>query len=344
MRIAMLAPLYEPVPPPLYGGTERVVYYLTEELVRRGHDIVLIASGDSRTSARLIAVCDGAMNRQPATTDPVAYHVLQLGMMIRHAREFDLIHSHCDFRAVPLADVCGTPVVSTNHNRLDVPENVSIIRRYPDAPVTALSYSHKRQLTSARWLGVCHNGIPVDSFPFRGQPGSYLAFVGRLSPEKGPLHAIEVSEQTGIPLKIAGKINVWERDYFESTIRPRLRHGPIEYVGELDEESKRQFLANACALIFPICWPEPFGMVTIEAMATGTPVLAFPMGAVPEIVDDGVTGFVCQDVASMVARAWDIPKLDRGASRRRVAQYFSERSMADAYEAVYARFVGESET
>jgi glycosyltransferase involved in cell wall biosynthesis len=335
MRIAVLSPLYEAVPPDRYGGTERVVSYLVEELVRRGHQVDLFASGDSRTSACLVGVCDRALNRDPATTDPIAYHVLELGLALSRARSYDLIHSHCDFRALPFVDVCSVPIVSTNHNRLDAPENVAMSRRYPWAALTALSRSQKSQLPDARWLGVCYNGIPVDSYGFREAPGQYLAFIGRLSPEKGPEIAIAVAEKSGIPLKMAGKINDWERDYFDERIRPRLREPRIEYVGELDESNKRDFLANAYALLFPICWPEPFGMVMIEAMAVGTPVLALGSGAAPEVVDDGVTGFLCSDVETMAGRVGDVDLIDRQDCRSHVERLFSDRAMADAYESCY---------
>jgi glycosyltransferase involved in cell wall biosynthesis len=335
MRIAVLAPLYEPVPPPCYGGTERVVSYLVDELVRRGHDVSLFASGESRTTARLVPVRECALNDSPAVTDPIAYHVLQLGMVLTRAESFDLIHSHCDFRALPFSELCPVPILTTNHNRLDAPENVDLSARYPSAPLSALSNSQMQQLPWARWLGVCYNGVPVETYPFCERPGSYLAFVGRLSPEKGPDVAITIAEKTGMPLKLAGKINSWEREYFDSAIRPRLVGPSVEYVGELDEAAKRDFLANAFALLFPIDWPEPFGMVMIEAMASGTPVLAFPYGAAPEIVDDGVTGFVCRDAASMVARVGSIDELDRANCRRRVAERFSDQLMTDAYEACY---------
>src|SRR5579884_1357278 len=216
----MVAPLYASVPPARYGGTERVIASLTDELVRRGHDVTLFASGDSQTNAQLAVVCPNALGLSGRLGDPVAYHILQLGMVYDRARDFDLIHSHCDFRAFPFARYSTTPTLSTNHNRLDTPENHALLTAYPDSAVTVLSESHRRQLTAGRCVGVAYNGIPVDTFPFYSTPGDYLAFVGRLSPEKGPLDAIEVAERTGIPLKMAARINPWERDYFERQIRP----------------------------------------------------------------------------------------------------------------------------
>jgi glycosyltransferase involved in cell wall biosynthesis len=287
-------------------------------------------------------VRDCALNRVPAVTDPIAYHVLELGMVLEQAETFDLIHSHCDFRALPFAELCPVPILTTNHNRLDAPENVDFATRYPNAPLTALSKSQLRQLPRAYWLGICYNGVPVETYPYRDAPGDYLAFVGRLSPEKGPDVAISIAERTGVPLKLAGKINPWERDYFDSVIRPRLIGPLVEYVGELDETGKRDFLANALALLFPIDWPEPFGMVMIEAMAAGTPVLSFPRGAAPEVVDDGVTGVLCRDVESMAECIKSIETIDRASCRARVRQLFSDRTMTDAYEACYNRLLADS--
>ncbi len=335
MRIAMVAPLYESVPPVGYGGTERVVSHLTEELVRRGHDVTLFASGDSRTAARLVPVCPTALRGGPRLQDPVAYHVLQLGTVYQRASEFDLVHSHCDFRAFPFARLTSTPTLSTNHNSLDSPENQAMLRAYPDAPVTALSESHRRQLTAGRCVAIAYNGIPVEDFPFSATPGTYLAFVGRLSPEKGPLDAIEVAERTGIPLKVAAKVNDWERDYVEAELLPRMYPPLVEYLGELNESDKRQLLAGAMAVLCPLRWPEPFGLVIAEAMATGTPVLAYPSGAAPELVVDGVTGFLCPDVDALCDRVNRVATLDRTACRQHVQTRFSVQAMTDAYERAY---------
>ncbi|HEX5415270.1 MAG TPA: glycosyltransferase family 4 protein [Chloroflexota bacterium] len=335
----MLAPLYESVPPTQYGGTERVVYYLVEELVARGHDVTLFASGGSRTSARLIEASPRPVELMPRLTDAIGFHLLQLGMAFDRADEFDVIHSHCDFRAFPFGRLTSVPVLNTCHNRLDSPELQALARAYPEAAVTALSRNQQRQLPAARWLGVCHNGIPVDKFPFAANPGNYLAFVGRVSPEKGPVAAIEAARQVGMPLKIAAKINCWEEDYFEAEIKSRLDPPEVEFVGQLDELTKREFLAGAAALLFPISWPEPFGMVMIEAMASGTPVLAYPVGSVPEVVDPGITGFLCRDVDELAARVDDAINLDRAACRAQVATRFSASAMADAYEAAYRRLL-----
>jgi glycosyltransferase involved in cell wall biosynthesis len=341
VRIAILAPLYQRVPPDQYGGTERVVSYLTEELVRRGHAVTLYASEGSQTRARLMPMCPEPLDLAGRLTDPVAYHILQIGLVLDDATSYDVIHSHCDFRAVPFVHRSPVPILSTNHNRLDSPENRCIVERYPDAPLTALSRSHQRQLPGARWLGVCPNGIPADEFPFSATPGDYLAFVGRMSPEKGPLAAIEVAERTGLPLKLVAKVNDWEREYFDVEVKPRLRPPAIEYLGELDEGAKRDLLLGALTLLFPITWDEPFGMVMIEAMAVGTPVLAFRHGAVSEVVDEGITGYVCSDVASMAELVGQVASLDRTRCREQVRRRFSAAAMADKYEQTYARLVNQ---
>ncbi|MGH2461339.1 MAG: glycosyltransferase family 4 protein [Chloroflexota bacterium] len=342
MRIAMVAPLYESVPPNGYGGTERVVASLTDELVRRGHEVTLFASGDSRTSAHLVSICPAALRLGRRLDDPIAYHILQLGTVYQRAGEFDLIHSHCDFRAFPFAGLTATPTVSTNHNRLDSPENRAMLRAYPDAAVTALSDSHRRQLVGGRCVGVAYNGIPVADFPFHRSAGRYLAFVGRLSPEKGPLDAISAAERSGIPLKIAAKINEWEQSYFDTVLRSHLRPPRIEYVGELDEKRKRDLIGGALAVLCPLRWPEPFGLVMIEALAVGTPVLAYPSGAAPELVDDGVTGFLCADVDSLVDRVTRVPAIDRRACRESAERRFSVGAMADAYERAYQAVLASS--
>ena len=341
MRIALLAPLYERVPPATYGGTERVIANLADELVRRGHDVTLFATGDSQTRARLVPVCPSPLCREERLTDPQAYHVLQLGLAYARAGEFDLIHSHCDFRALPFAALTRTPTLSTNHNRLDAPENRALLRAYPDALVTVLSESHRQQLIGGRCLGITYNGIAVSEFPFSEQAGDYLAFVGRLSPEKGPLDAIQVAERTGIPLKMAARINPWERDYFERQVRPRLRPPLVEFIGEIGEREKRQFVAGALALLCPLRWPEPFGLVIIEALATGTPVLAYPCGAAPELICDGVNGFLCTSAADMARRAEEVASLiDRHTCRRWVKDRFSVKAMVDRYEEVYRTALG----
>ncbi|MBI2941766.1 MAG: glycosyltransferase family 4 protein [Chloroflexi bacterium] len=340
MRIAQVPPLYERVPPRAYGGTERVVHFLVEELVRRGHEVTLFGTGDAITAARLISVCPHPIQFDHALVDPTAYNVLQLGMVYDRADEFDVIHSHAELRALPFARFVATPTVSTSHNRLDAPETQALAAAYPEALLTAISRDQRSRLPGARWLRTIHNGIPVEQFGFRPRPGGYLAFVGRMSPEKGPAEAIEIARRTGYPLLMAAKVNAYERDYFEQVIRPLLDATPhVEYLGELSDADKTGLLAGAVALLFPINWPEPFGLVMIEAMACGTPVVARANGAVSEIVLDGVTGFIYQTLDEAVARCADVVSLDRAACRRRVESCFSAAVMADGYEAAYHKAV-----
>lgn len=339
MRIAQVAPLYESVPPKLYGGTERIVHYLTEELVRRGHEVTLYASGDSMTAARLRAVCPEALRLNPPNQDPVAYHVLQLGAVLAEADEYDVIHAHTDFRALPFGNLTSTPVVSTNHNRLDSPEAIALSRAYPNANLTSLSHSHRRPLPWANFVATVHNAVPVERFTFSSRSGQYLAFLGRLSPEKGPAEAIAVAKRAGIPLKIAAKINDWERDYYENVLLPEMEHPHIEYLGELNQQEKIDLLSDAYALLFPVNWPEPFGLAMIEAMACGTPVLAYPHGAVPEVLAEGVTGYLCRSQDEMVDRVADVVDLDRLACRTHVETRFSIGRMVDGYEEAYRRVI-----
>jgi glycosyltransferase involved in cell wall biosynthesis len=339
MRIAQVAPLYESVPPKLYGGTERIVHYLTEELVRRGHEVTLYASGDSQTRARLRALCPEALRLNPPTQDPFAYHVLELGTVLAEADDYDVIHAHVDFRALPFSRFTRTPIISTNHNRLDSPEAIALSQAYPDSYLTSLSDSHRLPLPWANFVATVHNSVPVEHFTFSSQSGDYLAFLGRMSPEKGPAEAIAVAKRAGIPLKIAAKINDFERDYFENVLRPEMDHPHIEFLGELNQQEKIDLLSDAAALLFPVNWPEPFGLAMIESMACGTPVLAYPRGAVPEVLAEGITGYICHNQDEMVARVADIGALDRLACREHVETRFSIRRMVDGYELAYRRVI-----
>jgi glycosyltransferase involved in cell wall biosynthesis len=343
MRIAQVSPLYESVPPRRYGGTERIVHFLTEELVRRGHEVVLYATGDSATSAELRAVCPQALRLCRGIQDGSAYHVLQLGMVCSDSEEFDVVHAHVDFRALLLTRFTRTPIVSTNHNRLDSPEYRAMVRAYPEAWLTSVSDSQRKPLSWANWAATVYNAVPVDEIQFSERPGAYLAFLGRMSPEKGPAEAIEVAKLTGMPLKIAAKINDFEQDYFDAVVRPLLNHPLIEFLGEVGEQEKRELLAGAYALLFPVSWPEPFGLAMIEAMACGTPVLAFSHGAVPEVMEDEVTGFICSDVREMAARVRDVEEIDRRACRLLVERRFSVERMADGYEEAYQRVLASAD-
>ena len=340
MRIAQVAPIYEPVPPRLYGGTERVVSYLTEELVRRGHDVTLFASGDSRTAARLVAVTDRALRLDRTSREVLAADFSrQLGRVFRNAREFDVIHCHVDYLAYPFASLVRAPTLHTLHGRLDLPYLEPVFRDFPEVPLVSISDAQRAPLASLplTWAGTVYHGIPLDRSPFVAQPDDYLAFLGRLSPEKQPEVAIEVARRVGMPLKMAAKIDENDREFVEQVIRPLLDDPLIEFIGEVEDDRKAEFLGDARALLFPIDWPEPFGLVMIEAMACGTPVIARPCGSVPELVEDGRTGFVGDTIEDLVEAVKRIDTIDRAECRRLVERRFSVPRMVDDYEALYRR-------
>ena len=342
MRIAQIAPLYEAVPPKLYGGTERVVYALTEELVRRGHDVTLFATADSQTSARLVPMAEAGL-RLSGIKDPLAYHIAMLEAVYEQADQFDIIHSHVDYFTFPFARSVTTPTVTTLHGRLDLPETRRVLARFPEQRLVSISYSQRLPVADLplNWQATVYNGIRLEHFPFRPEPDDppYLAFIGRISPEKGPTIAIEVARRVGLPLKIGAKIDPADRDWAEEHFLPLLDTPGVEYLGEVDERQKAELLGGALALLFPINWPEPFGLAMTEAMACGTPVIAFPGGSVEEVVRDGVTGFICRShtVEEMVEAVRRVEQIDRAACRRHVEQHFSAQAMADGYEAVYER-------
>ena len=341
MRIAMVAPLMEPVPPPLYGGTERVISLLTEELVRRNHTVTLFASGDSHTAAELVACSERGLRLDPSVTDYVAYAVTELGAVGRRAGDFDLIHNHLDYLAFPSARLYATPTVSTCHGRLDLPEVARVYQDFPDQPLVAISADQRAYLPRANWVQTVPNAVDVDAYRFRPDPGDYLVFLGRISPEKRPDRAIEIARDVGMRLVIAAKIDEVDAEYWTHAIEPLVREHPalIEYVGEVDERGKDALLGGAWAYLFPIDWPEPFGLTMAEAMATGTPVIAYRAGSVPEVVEHGVTGFVCASLSEMIAAVEQVGTLDRAACRRRVERLFSPVAMADGYERAYAALV-----
>jgi glycosyltransferase involved in cell wall biosynthesis len=342
MRIAQVAPLYESVPPKLYGGTERVVYGLTEELVRRGHDVVLFASGDSQTSAKLEPCAPQGLRLDPDVRDHVAYTIRELGRVSRMSDAFDVIHSHIDYFAFPYSRLMRTPVVTTLHGRLDLPELRGVFEDFPEMRLVSISNAQRTPLPSANWLATVYNGIDLRHFTLREQPGDYLAFLGRISPEKRLDRAIEIARAVEMPLRIAAKVDPADRDYFAHAIKPLLRTADIEYLGEIDEAQKDEFLGRAYAYLFPIDWPEPFGITMIEAMACGTPVIAMAHGSVPEVVAHGRTGFVCRTFTEMIAAVASVPQIDRRACRAHVAERFSVERMADGYEAVYAHVLAEA--
>jgi len=341
MRIALVAPLYERVPPLLYGGTERVVSYLTEELVSLGHDVTLFASGDSETSARLESVCSQAVRLSTTPRDALALHVRTLSRVYRSARRFDVIHCHTDYLGLPMTTFVGTPTVITLHGRLDIPDAAAVYQDFPDVPLVSISDSQRGQMPGASWVRTIHHGLPPSLYRPRFEPGDYLLFVGRICPEKGPDTAIAIAKAVGMPLKIAAKVDPVDRAYFESIVRPLLDHPLVEYVGEVGDERKGDLLRGARALLCPIDWPEPFGLILIEALACGTPVVARRRGSIPEVIRDGVTGLVGDTDADLVSAVRQVAALDRRACRAEFDRRFTVATMArqyvEVYEAVHAR-------
>lgn len=337
MRIAQVAPLNEAVPPKLYGGTERVVSYLTEELVAMGHDVTLFASGDSRTSARLVACCPGALRLDSRCEDRVAHHVLLLEKVITRASLFDAIHFHTDHLHYPWARRAPVPVVTTLHGRQNIRDLAALYREFDDLPLVSISDSQRAPIPQAGWVATIHHGLPLDLLaPGRGD-GGYLAFLGRFSVEKGFPRAVEVARRTGLPLKAAAKLDSQDRPYFEAVVRPLLDHPLVEWVGEIGEADKARFLGDALALLFPIDWPEPFGLVMIEAMACGTPIVAWNMGSVPEVVENGRSGFIVSSIDEAVTAVMACAGLDRRECRATFERRFSAGRMAADYAAMYRR-------
>jgi len=340
MRIAQVAPLFESVPPKYYGGTERVVSYLTEELVRQGLDVTLFASGDSETRAHLVAGCRRSLRLDRHCIDQMAHHVVLLEQVAQRAREFDVIHFHLDYMHYPLSRRHGTPQLTTLHGRLDIPDLQPVYREFRDMPVVSISASQRVPLPEANWLATVYHGLPDDLFQFRETPGEYLAFLGRISPEKRVDRAIEIAKELRIPLRIAAKVDDIDRDYFRDFVEPLLRDPLIEYVGEIGDGEKDEFLGCAIGLLFPIDWEEPFGLVMIEALACGTPVVAYRRGSVPEVIEDGRTGFIVEDVASAVQAVRQLHTLSRRACRDAFESRFTARRMAEDYVRLYHRLAG----
>jgi glycosyltransferase involved in cell wall biosynthesis len=335
MKIAQIAPLTEAVPPRLYGGTERIVSYLTEELVRRGQVVTLFASGDSRTSAELVPCCDVALRLNPRVRHDIPHHVM-LEQVRRRADEFDVLHFHVDILHFPVVRDFAQRTVTTLHGRLDLPDLAQLYAMFDDVPLVSISNNQRRPMPPLNWVGMVHHGLPRDLLPFRPKASGYLAFLGRISPEKGPETAIEIAARTGMPLKIAAKIDNVDQSYWKERVEPQLlRNSNVEFIGEIDERQKADFLGNATALLFPIDWPEPFGLVTIEAMACGTPVIAFRRGAVPEIIDDGVSGLIVDTLDGAVDAVPRISGLDRARVRRTFEERFTVERMCSDYMAIY---------
>ncbi len=342
MKIAQIAPLYESCPPKLYGGTERIVSYLTEELVRQGHDVTLFASGDSVTAAKLMPFATQALRLDPAVRDPLPHHVMMLDEVCRQADSFDVLHFHTDLLHCPMIRDFADRTVTTLHGRLDLPDLRPFYRAFPDQPLVSISDAQRRPMPPVNWVGTVHHGLPRDLLPFTAHPaGRYLAFLGRISPEKRPDRAIQIAARAGLPLKIAAKVDKADLAYWEDVIAPMVAaHPNVEFIGEINEHQKADFLGNASALLFPIDWPEPFGLVMIEAMACGTPVIAFRCGSVPEVIDDGISGFIVHDIDEAVAAVKRLSELDRALVRRTFERRFTVQRMAEDYLAIYHQLPG----
>jgi len=340
MKIAQVAPLCERVPPRLYGGTERVVAFLTDELVRQGHDVTLFASGDSETRATLAPVCERAQRLDGGRRDFLAEHVLMVEQVAKRAGEFDMIHFHIAQLHFPIARRLATPHLTTLHGRLDLPELVPLYREYRELPLVSISDAQRHPLPHAGWVGTVHHGLPSDVLRFQPDPGGYLAFLGRISPEKRVDRAIAIAIAAGCRLRIAAKVDNVDREYFDREIRPLLDHPMIDFIGEIDETEKGAFLGGARALLFPIDWPEPFGLVQIEALACGTPVIAFRGGSVEEVLDSGVTGFIVDTVEEAVDAVRQLDRISRRTCREVFELRFSVRRMALDYVRIYKALAG----
>ncbi|RJF65847.1 glycosyltransferase family 4 protein [Rhodopseudomonas palustris] len=345
MRIAQVAPLTEAIPPKLYGGTERVVHWLTEELVALGHDVTLFASGDSITSAKLEAPWPRALRLDGAVRDPNALHMMMLEQVRRRCdnEEFDLLHFHLDYYPWSLFQRQPTPHLTTLHGRLDLPEHQPVFSTFSDVPVVSISDSQRRPVPNANWVRTIHHGLPADLLSPTGAKPGYLAVLGRIAPEKGVDRAIRIAIRADIPLKIAAKVDRADQDYFEQVIEPMLHHPLIEFIGEIGDQQKSEFLSGALGLLLPLDWPEPFGLVMIESMACGAPVIAYNRGSVPEIIESGLTGFIVEDETSAVAAVHQLQGLDRTAIRARFEERFTARRMAMDYLAAYRSLIAKAE-
>lgn len=342
MKIAQVAPLFEAVPPKLYGGTERVIHYLTEELVRRKHEVTIFASGDSTTSAKLIPITDKSLRLHPDCIDPLAHIILQLEKVMSKAKEFDIIHFHIDFLHFPFSSRCDTPCVTTLHGRLDIPDLQPVYNEFSRQRVISISNSQRLPLPQANWIGTVYHGLPANLHSLQEGNGGYLAFIGRVSPEKGVDRAIRIALECNCPLKIAAKIDKVDQHYFEKHIAPLINHSLVEYVGEINEQEKTSFLGKAKALLFPINWSEPFGLVMIESLSCGTPVIAFKNGSVPEVIDHGVTGFIVESIPEAVQAVSNIAQLSRPVIRRVFEEKFTAERMAEDYLRLYKHVLQDS--
>ena len=343
MRIAQVSPLMEAVPPKFYGGTERIVAYLTDALVAIGHEVTLFASGDSSTTAKLEPAWPRALRLDPTILDPIAPLIMMLETVAQRVCEFDVIHLHCDYLGYPALRRTGVPFLATLHGRLDLAELRSLYGAFCDVPVVSISDAQRTPLPEAHYIATVPHGLPEDLLLPGSGRGGYLAFLGRISPEKAPDRAIRIAAQAGMQLKLAAKVDAVDRAYFEQEIKPLLASPNIDFIGEIAEHQKTEFLGNAAGLLFPIAWREPFGLAMIEAMACGTPVIAMRNGSVPEVVDDGVTGFIVASEAEAVAAAHRLHELDRTRIRGIFEERFTARRMAKDYVSLYRRLIAERE-
>ena len=341
MRIAQVAPLIESVPPSGYGGTERVVAYLTDELVRQGHEVTLFASGDSTTTARLVACAPRALRLDEEVVDPIAHQILEIERVAAMREQFDVIHWHLDFFHYPLSRRIRVPSVTTLHGRLDLPDLQPLYAEFNEMPLVSISNDQRTPLPNVNWVATIHHGMPVDELTPHYGEGEYLAFLGRMSPEKRADRAIEVARRAGMPLKIAAKVDDADREYFETEIKPMLEADHVDFIGEIGPEHKTEFLGKARALLFPIDWSEPFGLVMIESMACGTPVIAYGSGSVPEVVADGVSGFIVNSIDESVAAVARLDELDRRKVRQSFEERFTVERMARDYVEVYERLISD---
>ena len=336
MRIAQVSPLYEAVPPKLYGGTERVVYSLTEELVAMGHDVTLFASGDSITSATLAPMREQALRLDPSVKDPIALHYRMVEMIYRRKDDFDAIHFHIDYFPLSLFSRQSVPFLTTLHGRLDVAEFVEVFGTFRDAPFVSISDNQRKPIPHLNWARTIHHGMPANLLTPQPVPQEYAAFLGRISPEKGVDKAIRIAGRAGMKLKIAAKVDNADKEYYDSQIKPLIQDNPfVEFIGEINDQQKPAFLSGAHALIFPIDWPEPFGLVMIEAMACGTPVIAYRSGSVPEVIDEGVSGFIVSDEDEAVLATKRLHELDRATVRATFDRRWTSRRMAEDYVDLY---------
>ena len=342
MRIAQVSPLWESVPPKLYGGTERIVSYLTEELVRQGHEVTLFASGDSLTRAKLEAPCQQALRLNTGIFNREAPLIHMMEQAFCAADQFDIIHSHLDFLSFSLSRRSRVPVVTTLHGRLDLPELVPVFREFAELPLVSISNSQRRPLPWCNWQNTVYHGLPQNLYTSNAEPGKYLAFLGRVSPEKCPDQAIELAKRVGLPLKMAAKVDPADRAYFERVVEPLLDHPLIEFVGEITDAQKSEFIGNAIGLVCPYDWPEPFGLVLIESLACGTPVLAYRRGSIPELIDHGATGLISENLDEMVSQVAQLVTIDRRRCRQVFDERFTAQRMTSDYVKIYQQLITDA--